>query len=80
MGVVDRGSEELRIAVLRIESQRDQLAAAWIDCEADSRNVVDEASAAAFIARSRVLEARQEALQKQVADAWRLQIQTQAME
>ena len=73
-------SEELRLAWLRIESQRDEQEAAWIDCEADLLNIVDEASAVVFIARAKTLKARQVALMKQVADARRLQIQTQTME
>ena len=73
-------SEELRRTWLRIESQRDQLEAAWNDCEADSKNIVDEASAAVFIARTKTLKARQIELMKQVADARRRQIQTQVME
>ena len=73
-------SEELRLAWLRIESQRDQLEAAWIDCEADLQNIVDEASAAVFIARAKTLASRQSALMEQVYAAQRLRIQTQTME
>jgi hypothetical protein len=73
-------SEELRLALLRIESQRDQLDAAFIDLRGMAASVTDEASASAYIARSRVLASRLDALQKQVAAAWRLQIQTQAGE
>lgn len=58
--IVNRGSEELRVELLRCEHQRDQLEAAQLDLYEMSRAVVDERSASAFIARSKVVAARVE--------------------
>ena len=68
--------EELRIAELRIESQRDQLDAAWLDHKASVTSVVDEVSATAFITRSKTLWARHRALMELFDVAERLRIHT----
>jgi len=72
--------DDLRIAGLRIESQRDQLDAAVLDCEQAMASATTEAEAGISLARSKVLAARWDDLQTRVDEVRRQRIQFQMME